>query len=120
MRINRVKEAKRKGDQRRRATQTNPDYKLHVTVIIKGGGRNLTPITRGLVANLPAPRLGPSLRSAGRGICRRRAPISVALHFAPLSIDHDLLDNENSRRHQTVHCPSGVKGRESKARSPLM
>ena len=30
------------------ATQAN-HYKLHVTVIIKCGGRNLTPITHGLV-----------------------------------------------------------------------
>ena len=39
-------EAKRKGDGP--ATQAN-HYKLLVTVIIKGGGRNLTPITHGLV-----------------------------------------------------------------------
>ena len=40
------REAKRKGDGP--ATQAN-HYKLLVTVIIKRGGRNLTPITHGLV-----------------------------------------------------------------------
>ena len=40
------RETKRKGDGP--ATQAN-HYKLLVTVIIKRGGRNLTPITHGLV-----------------------------------------------------------------------